>query len=107
MNIRWFPERVEKAADKAMKQLVLMMCIQVEADAVFLCPVDTGNLQGSIDHSVYKERGNWHGIVGTNVQYAAPVEFGTKYWDGKPYLRPALANLGQNDVNRMIGLIKF
>jgi len=29
-------------------------------------------------------------IVGTNVEYAPYVEMGTRFWPGKPYLRPAL-----------------
>lgn len=41
------------------------------------CPADTGDLRASI-HSDYKRDGDTHtGIVGTNKEHAAYVEFGT------------------------------
>ena len=56
---------VSKALEKA--------CFIVENTAKALVPVDTGNLRNSITHEVY---GN-EGVVGTNVEYAPYVEFGT------------------------------
>ena len=41
--------------------------------AKIACPVDTGNLRGSIDHKVDGNIAH----VGTNVNYAAYVEMGT------------------------------
>lgn len=40
------------------------------------CPVDTGRLRSSITHRVEVETDGMVGIVGTNVEYAAPVELG-------------------------------
>lgn len=45
----------------------------VRKDAVLNCPVDTGRLRGSITSNV---EGN-HVDIGTNVEYAPHVEFGT------------------------------
>ena len=45
----------------------------VRADAVMNCPVDTGRLRGSITSTV---EGN-SAVIGTNVEYAPYVEFGT------------------------------
>ena len=45
----------------------------VRADAVMNCPVDTGRLKGSITSKV---EGN-SAVIGTNVEYAPYVEFGT------------------------------
>jgi hypothetical protein len=58
----------------------------IEADARFACPVDTGRLRDSLEHEVI---GNTL-RVGTNVEYAVYVEEGTRYMDAEPYLRPAL-----------------
>lgn len=45
----------------------------VRKDAVMNCPVDTGRLRSSITVNV---EGN-SAIIGSNLSYAAPVEFGT------------------------------
>lgn len=62
------------------------------------CPVDTGRLRGSIAHKVSGNKC----YIGTNVEYAAYVEFGTgSFYPGgsgiigmraQPYLKPAIAN---------------
>lgn len=49
------------------------------------CPVDTGNLMNSI----FWRRTDWGWIVGTRVDYASFVEFGTRKMAAQPYLRPA------------------
>lgn len=50
----------------------------IEDSAKALCPVDTGNLRGSITHSD-PERTSFGAEVkiGTNVEYAPYIEFGT------------------------------
>jgi hypothetical protein len=48
-------------------------CLLVENDAKKRCPVDTGQLRQSITHEV---EGNT-GVIGTNVEYAPYVEYGT------------------------------
>lgn len=56
-------------------------CLLVENTAKQYCPVDSGQLRNSITHQV---TGNI-GYIGTNVEYAPYVEFGTGIWakDGK------------------------
>ena len=61
-------------------------CLLVEGTAKQNCPVDTGNLRASITHEVNEGEG----IVGTNVEYASFVEFGTSKQAPQPYLYPAL-----------------
>ena len=58
----------------------------VQADAKHLAPVDTGTLRSSIVREV---KGNI-AIVGTNVEYAPYVEYGTKRSRAQPFLRPAI-----------------
>ena len=48
-------------------------CYEIEKEAKFLCPVDTGNLRGSIETEV----DGLSGEVGTEVEYSIFVEFGT------------------------------
>ena len=48
-------------------------CLLVESDAKQLVPVDTGRLKSSIQSKVEGDTGT----VGTNVEYAPYVEFGT------------------------------
>jgi hypothetical protein len=82
-----------------------------------LCPVDTGRLRSSIQAVPSGGRLNYTVTIGTNVSYAADVEFGTAphvivpntkqalYWPGaahpvarvnhpgtraQPYMRPAI-----------------
>ena len=79
---------------------VLDMALDDTADAISLdaqrtVPVDTGRLRGSINvkREYLKKR------IGTNLEYAAFVEFGTPIGTGphggpQPYLRPAMVKFG-------------
>lgn len=50
-------------------------CVRVENEAKINAPVDDGTLRMSITHSI--DNVKMQGIVGTNVEYAPYVEFGT------------------------------
>jgi len=75
---------------------LIRRAIRVHSHAVSLCPVDTGNLRSSITWEIEhdEEEGGPEGgvsaIVGTNVEYAPYVEYGTRYMTARPYLRPSL-----------------
>lgn len=62
--------------------------LQAEGYAKRLCPVDTGNLRNSITHTADDDTA----YIGTNVEYAPYVEFGTSKTAAQPYLRPAAQN---------------
>lgn len=62
--------------------------LQAEMYAKMLCPVDTGRLRGSITHTTDGECA----YIGTNVEYAAYVEYGTSKTQAQPYLQPAAEN---------------
>ncbi len=54
--------------------------------------VDTGNLRSSLNFSVSEDEAE----VGTPVEYAPYVEYGTSRMAARPYLRPALdENIGK------------
>lgn len=69
---------------------LLRRVLRVERSAKQACPVDTGRLRASITHRLEQDSQGLYGLVGTNVKYALPVEFGTGRMAAKPYLRPAL-----------------
>ena len=92
----------KEALKDATIQWLFQACILVEGQAVALAPVQTARLRNSIDHHV--DEAELTGYVGTNVEYAVYVEFGTGEFaengNGKkpfttwgqepqPYLRPA------------------
>ena len=49
--------------------------------------VDTGRLRNSVTHQVISEDSV---AIGTNVEYAPYIEFGTYKMDARPYIRPAI-----------------
>lgn len=79
----------------------------VEAQAIALCPTDTGRLKGSLTTKAQNQgtrarapagagdeiqppADTMEVFVGTNVFYAPYVEFGTRYMQSQAFLRPAL-----------------
>lgn len=63
----------------------------VDRDAKIRCPVDTGTLRRSIrEMKQNKSPGRIESQVGTDIEYAHAVEFGTDRQRAQPYLRPAL-----------------
>lgn len=59
----------------------------IEADAKARAPVLTGTLRRSIHGEM---EGDLRGIVGTDLDYAATVEYGSRFQNAQPYLTPAL-----------------
>ena len=106
---------LHEAAERALEKCGLV----AEGYAKKRAPVDTGNLRNSISHKVQK--GTMY--VGTNVEYAPYVEFGTgKYYPGgrpdpwvyqdekgnwhrtngikaKPFIKPSVADHKQQYIN--------
>jgi HK97 gp10 family phage protein len=64
--------------------------LKVHRAAVNLCAVDTGRLRASITWRLGNDSRGLVGIVGTSVEYAPYLEFGTRYMAAQPFLRPAL-----------------
>lgn len=68
--------------------------VRVERLAKRLCPVDTGRLRTSITWRLARDARGLLAIIGTNVEYAPFVEFGTRFARSQPFLRPALSAAG-------------
>jgi HK97 gp10 family phage protein len=82
--------QVQRAIDDAVDATLEAIGLYVEGEAILRCPVDTGNLKGSLTHKVDKPDKEVH--IGTNVDYAAYVEKGTSRMRAQPYLEPAVMN---------------
>lgn len=97
----------ERAIEGAIERILQSVAIAVEGDAITRVPVDTGRLKCSITYATVTDRDSVRGPaksgdavsrprdkhtahVGTNVEYAAHVEYGTRHSKKQPYLRPAL-----------------
>lgn len=63
---------------------------KVEGDAKLITPVDTGALRSSINVAGKSTPNGAEASIGTNLEYAAHVEFGTSRAKAQPYLQPAL-----------------
>lgn len=77
---------IKQAKTEAIARALKAIGVQAEGHAVLYCPVDTGRLQGSLTHAVDDDAV----YIGTNVEYAPFVEFGTSRSRKQPYLKPAI-----------------
>lgn len=96
------------AAPRRVRAAVAATVRDVERDAKLFCPVDTGLLRSSIHGRMLSDT---EGVVGTSVEYAAPVEFGHvteagTYVPGQPFLAPALANSAEMFSQRLTDLLR-
>ena len=79
---------IDSAIGVALEKIGLL----AENYAAKKCPVDTGNLRGSITHEV--DTSDDAVYIGTNVEYAPYVELGTSHQEAQPFLRPAASEHG-------------
>lgn len=85
-----------KAFAEVQDKFLPMAGFIVEGQAKELAPVDSGNLRASITSRVSGEQA----IVGTNVDYAPHVEYGTRFMRAQPYMRPAI-DLNRKDLIKL------
>lgn len=78
---------------KYIQQKLLQVGLKIEAEAKKRCPVDTGRLRASINT---QKTGKMQVQVGSNVEYAPYVEYGTSKMQAQPYLRPAVDQVLNN-----------
>lgn len=85
-------DTVPKEIESDVRELVTETALRIEADAKMLAPVDLGLLQGSIATSFDIGSRGTEAEVGTNVEYAMYVEYGTSKMSEQPFLIPAYLN---------------
>lgn len=65
---------------------------------------DASNLRNSIDYELTSETTS---RVGTNVEYAEPLEFGTLHMSPRPFMRPSLVKAQPFMGPVVVGELKF
>lgn len=75
-----------KSTDIIEKEVLNKLGSIVKRNARMYVPVDTGALKGSIDMVVDDDTA----IIGSPLEYAPCVEYGTSRQSARPYLLPAL-----------------
>ncbi|WP_195515567.1 HK97-gp10 family putative phage morphogenesis protein [Enterococcus dispar] len=75
MVFRDHSQEAKDAIQQATVRWLFEACILVQGQAILLAPTQTARLKGSIDYQV--DEGELVGYIGTNVEYAIYVEFGT------------------------------
>ena len=73
--LRRAPQEFERAAEEGMNKSVIDMSSSAKLNA----PVDRDRLRSNIGHEVKTTFGEITGIVGTNVEYAPHMEYGTTH----------------------------
>lgn len=82
--------KVKEELEAAVKKALTACGLTAQSYAKNLCPVDTGNLRNSLTYEVDEDE--QAAYIGTNVEYASFVEFGTYKQKAQPYLEPAVAD---------------
>ena len=98
-KLEWYPQELLREVDQKTDSLIDLMSESVLSDAMSEVPVNTGRLQESI--TINKLGLEKAASIGTGVDYALFVEYGTRYMPAQPYLRPAIDALNSK-VNGMI-----
>lgn len=80
-------EAIAEAIDQALTTALEEIGLVAEGYAKRACPVDTGRLRNSITHVTMPDENAVY--IGTNVEYAPHVEYGTVHQDPQPFLKPA------------------
>lgn len=70
-------KRLLSSPDGPAARLLIKKAVRVESAAKALCVVDTGRLRSSIHWAIGRDTKGLYADVGTNVKYAAWIEFGT------------------------------
>lgn len=96
---------VTEHAKAQVNAAIVGAALDCEALAKLHCPVDTGRLRASIETTQTEHQGAVTARVGTNVEYAPYVEFGTSQQAAQPFLYPAFqvaAHRLQNDLDLIL-----
>jgi HK97 gp10 family phage protein len=84
-------KKIGQTATGDIEQALVNSALFVERDAKIKAAVDTGRLRSSLTHTEENFGSDSPAVlVGTDVEYAKFVEFGTSKQAAKPYLYPAL-----------------
>lgn len=99
----------DRAFQDGLRRAVASLKLDTEADLIRLghravramrqfCPVDTGRLRNSIGMTQGRDGRGLFIDVGTNLDYAPPVEFGTRHQEPQPFVRRGLEQTVQGGL---------
>ena len=91
---------VKKSGEDKIAEALNKKALRIVRQAKQLAPVDTGRLRSSITAELIRSDGRPKDVVGTNVEYAPFVEFGTSKQPAQPFLRPAAQQVLNKNVSR-------
>ena len=91
---------VKKSGEDKIAEALNKKALRIVRQAKQLAPVDTGRLRSSITADLIRSDGRPKAVVGTNVEYAPFVEFGTSKQPAQPFLRPAAQQVLNKNVSR-------
>lgn len=77
LNLDSLLKKLDNLADIDLSPAMEKACMLVENEAKRTVHVDTGQLRNSIKHEVIGTKREITGVVGSNVEYAPYVEYGT------------------------------
>lgn len=86
------------------KMIVKKHGSQMHNKAVRLAPVDTGTLRRSVQKSVFS--GGLTVVVDVTAEYSMYVEYGTRYMQAQPFIRPAYYGQVSKFINDIQKLMK-
>ncbi len=100
-QVKWNARKLKREVALTVHQKIEKAAIMIESDikrSFVTSPspaggppgVDTGRLRTSITHEVERSGKEIIGRVGTNVDYAIPLEYGTSRMAARPFLRVGL-----------------
>lgn len=104
-TVKWDGDIIKRRAIELMGKSTFEIGLFVEGQAKLLTPVKTGRLRGSINtvswngqktepanaqDAISQPSGTFDTHVGTNVEYAPYIEYGTVNSEAQAYLRPAV-----------------
>ena len=72
-TLEWHGEKIKKESNSQIAKAMLQIGLLVQASATYRAPVDLGNLKNSIQIEAEAREVT----IGTNVEYAPYLEFGT------------------------------
>ena len=78
---------LDKEFEKRQRVAIKLAANEYKGDVQAITPHLTGTLRRSIHVEMVSDN---TALVGSNLEYAAPVEYGTRYRAPKPYFRPPL-----------------
>ena len=85
VDVKDYSKDVMSAYSQARERSLEIIGLTAEKYAKEIVPVDTGRLRNSITHDVDGKEV----FIGSNVEYAPHVEYGTIHQKAQPYLIPA------------------